>query len=100
MADLPIDDSLLTEMKKIAEREGRTTTEIAEIAIRDFIAFYQQQDEPQTSETRDPFMLIAQAADELGIGSKEGDIAQRSREILNKEFPAYLKRRQASQNNE
>ncbi|MFN8450284.1 MAG: hypothetical protein U0521_17280 [Anaerolineae bacterium] len=39
------------------------------------------------------FLLIAQAADELGEGSKEGDIAERSREILNNDIPEYLMRR-------
>lgn len=40
-----------------------------------------------------PFLIIARAADELGESSKEGNISERSRELLATEIPEYLMRR-------
>ena len=40
-----------------------------------------------------PLLMIAKMADELGLSSGRGDISERSREILDTEFPDYLWRR-------
>lgn len=92
MTDLPISDELFEQLREIAQIEGRSTDEITEALIRDYVASHQAA-ETVSATTRDPFLLIAQAADELGARSESGSIADLSREILTLEFAEYLKRR-------
>ncbi len=92
MTDLPISDELFEQLREIAETEGRSTDEITEALIRDYVTSHKAA-ETMRAATRDPFLLIAQAADELGASSGNGSVADLSREILTLEFAEYLKRR-------
>src|SRR5579871_753225 len=91
MTDFTIPDDLAEQLENIAQRENRPLDEVVEAALRSYAEEHVSTEAP--SEKDDLFLLIAQAADELGEGSKEGDIAERSREILDTEFPEYLMRR-------
>jgi hypothetical protein len=51
-------------------------------------------------ENRDPFLLVAKAAEEAGIQSEHGDVSERSRELLKKDFPDYLTNRLREQGDE
>lgn len=88
MTDFTIPDQLAEKLEDIARRENRPLDKVVEEALQQYASEHLP---PQ--QTRNLLLLIAQAADELGEGSNEGDIAERSREILNNEFPEYLMRR-------
>ena|SRR4051794_2113257 len=89
MTDFTIPDELAEQLENIAQRENRPLDDVVEEALR----HYADEHQPEQPKTRNLLLLIAQAADDLGEGSKEGDIAERSREILNNEIPEYLMRR-------
>lgn len=95
MTDFTISDELAEQLKEIAQRENRSIDEIFEDALREYADTHVEtsvDDEPLT-EAVNGFLAIAQAADELGERSKEGDISERSREILDNDFPEYLMKR-------
>lgn len=92
MISYTIPEQLAEKFENIARRENRPVDEVVEEALQQYADEHPPAplEQPQT---RNLLLLIAQAADELGEGSKEGDIAERSREILNNEIPEYLMRR-------
>jgi hypothetical protein len=48
----------------------------------------------------DPLLIIAEAAEEAGLRSEQGDISARSRELLETDYPGYLMRRMRGQDND
>jgi plasmid stability protein len=88
MTDLPIDDDVIEALRIIAEREGQSTEELANALLRRYVMT--EHSTSRGAAAKDPFLLIAQAADNLGLSSHEGDIAERSREILTEEYASYL----------
>jgi len=93
MTDFSIPDHLAEMLEHIAQSENRPVEEIVEEALQQYASEHLPPSSANQPQTRNLLLLIAQAADELGEGSKEGDIAERSREILNNEIPEYLMRR-------
>ncbi len=93
MTDLPIDDDVIAALRIIAEREGQSAEQLANSLLRRFL-LSQPSDvmatTPPNSATKDPFLLIAQAALKLGLSSEEGDIAERSRDILAQSYADHL----------
>jgi hypothetical protein len=99
MTDLPISEELAVRLRRLAENENRAL----EAVLSDFVSERQHKDE-QTSNVvaadkmvKDPLLLIAQAADDLGDHSESGNIAEFSREVLTLEYAEHLKRRLAEQ---
>jgi predicted transcriptional regulator len=90
---IQISDDLLERLKDIAQNEQKSVEELAASLI-------EQQITPEYDESRDPLLMIARAAEEAGLSSGQDDIAERSREILNTEFPDYLMRRLREQGND
>jgi hypothetical protein len=90
---IQISDDLLERLKDIAQNEQKSVEELAASLIEQQIA-------PEYDESRDPLLMIARAAEEAGLSSGQGDIAERSREILNTEFPDSLMRRLREQDND
>ncbi|MFN8565581.1 MAG: ribbon-helix-helix protein, CopG family [Anaerolineae bacterium] len=93
MTDFTIPDDLAELLNDVARRENRPVDEIVEEALKQYAEEHLPPSASEQPQTRNLLLLIAQAADELGEGSKEGDIAERSREILNNDIPEYLMRR-------
>lgn len=93
MINYTIPDQLAEKFEDITRRENRPVDEIVEEALKQYAEEHLPSPSAEEPQTRNLLLLIAQAADELGEGSKEGDIAERSREILNNEIPEYLMRR-------
>lgn len=102
MATIEIPDDLVKTLNKIAEREGRTVEEIAKSALGQFsdahwIPVAAPEDSETASETNDLFTLVIRAAHELGEGSRQGNVSERSRELLSTDFADYLMRRHRGQ---
>jgi hypothetical protein len=104
MADLPISDEMMEELRRVAEQEGQSTEEIAEAIVKQYVLSrrfpIRGGAAAEDADTRDVFMRIARAADALGVRSERTNISELSREILSLEFPEYLKRRQSGQADE
>lgn len=94
MTQFTIPDDLAELLDDIAHRESLPVDELIEKALRDYATAVELDKSIATERSnRNPLLVIAEAANELGAGSKEGDISQRSREVLNTDFSEYLMRR-------
>jgi hypothetical protein len=93
VSDYVIPERLAEQLENIARLENRSPDEVLEDALQHYATDHSVEITEGQPKTRNLLLLIAQAAEELGEGSKEGDIAERSREILNNDFPEYLMRR-------
>jgi plasmid stability protein len=93
MATVRISESLFKRLQDRAERENRSVDDIAEAILEQQVAYEYRPE-------RDPLLLIAAAAEEAGIHSEKGDIAERSRELLTGEIPDYLRKRLNGQEND
>lgn len=91
VTEFTIPDDLAELLDNIAQRENRSVDELVEEALQQYASEHLFSSEEQRH--KNPFLIIAEAADQLGLGSSERDIAERSREILNYDFPEHLMRR-------
>jgi hypothetical protein len=96
MVTLTFSDELAEQLRELAAREGRSVEDV----VRDMIEHYpparnSDEDKEQEEEEAPPgstaaFIKAALAAD---IHLEDDDLASRSREILDTEFPEYLRQR-------
>lgn len=86
MTHIEISEQVLERLREVAEQQNLAVEEIAETILNEWAQAYI---EPEA----DPLLMIAEAADKLGLRSEEGNIASRSREILNTDYPDDLMRR-------
>lgn len=86
MATLRISESLFKRLQVRAEQENRSVDDIAESILERQVTYEYRPE-------RDPLLLIASAAEEAGISSEKGNLAERSRELLTNEIPDYLRKR-------
>ncbi len=77
MATLKISEALMGRLQDIAERRKRSVEEIAESALEKFA----DSSESRESDYKDPLLMIAEAADELGLSSGRSDISSNFREV-------------------
>lgn len=80
---LQISNDLLAQLQERAAREKKPVEELA-------ITLIWQQIQREYDASRDPLLVIARAAEETGLSSEHGDISERSRELLQTDFPDYL----------
>ena len=98
MTDFSIPDDLADLLDSIAQSENRPVDEVVESVLRRYAItrrFPTKPSQPQNEapESAHPFLVIAQAADQLGESSKLGNVVERSRGILAEDFPEYLMQR-------
>jgi hypothetical protein len=86
MVDLVIriSDDLFAQLEEKALEAQKPVEEVAAALIEQNLDYHYD-------EERDPFLMFAQAADEAGLKSERGDISERSRELLQIDFPDYIK---------
>lgn len=96
MVSLTFSEELAEQLRRLAQREGRSVEEV----VRDMIEHYppahdSNVDKEQGEEETPPGSTAAfiKAALAANIRTGERDVASRSREILDKEFPEYLRQR-------
>jgi metal-responsive CopG/Arc/MetJ family transcriptional regulator len=85
MANVEISQELLEILEDVAKREHRSLSEVVESALKNFAQEHSAQPPNDTTKGY-PLLMIAEAANQLGIGSGEGDISERSRDILKANF--------------
>jgi len=97
MANVEISQELLEILEDVAKREHHSLSEVIENALKNFAL--EHRSPPQNDTTNhDPLQMIAEAAEELGLGSGKGDISERSRDILKANFADDLARRMRNEN--
>lgn len=91
MATFNLEESLARKLREWAARHNRTPEDLLAEWVKAALA----EDEPAQGASASPNALLrmAQRAEELGLSSGHPDISERSREILQEEFPRYLKDR-------
>jgi hypothetical protein len=82
-----ISDDVFAQLEEKALEAQKPVEEVAAALLEENLQYHYD-------ETRDPFLLVAKAAEAAGIQSDHGDIAERSRELLEHGFPDYLTNRQ------
>ena len=81
-----ISDDVFAQLEEKALEEQKPVEEIAAALLEENLQYHYHED-------RDPFLLVAKAAEEAGLHSEHGDISERSRELLQTDFPDYLTHR-------
>jgi len=95
MTSYEIDDEVARTLEEIAQTEDRSVDELVNDVLRHFAktrADHAKISE-STDERHDPddvLLRILEGADELGERSSEGNISERSREILSTDFAIVL----------
>lgn len=103
MANIEISDDLKKDLQRIAQREKRSVEQITASVLEQFRNSHTYptemvlEPEEQEDKSKDLFTLVISAAHRLGEGSRQGNIAERSREILATDFSEYLMRRHRGQ---
>jgi hypothetical protein len=103
MTTIEISKELYKRLESVAKNENRSVDDLVESSLHEYISAHgvnQWDATEDMSVEHDPFLMIARAADTLGDRSVSGDIAERSREILSKDFPEYLADRTSEQKSE
>ena len=97
MANVEISQELLEILEDVAKREYRSLSEVVENALKNFA---QEHRSPPHNDTTngEPLLMIAEAANQLGLGSGKDDISERSRDILKSNFADDLARRMRGEN--
>lgn len=98
MASIEIDHELLRQVRKLAAEENRSVDSVVKTALEQYVLARTYHGTelvlPElTSETRNPLLRIAEGAELLGDLASEDNVSERSRDILNTEFPEYLMNR-------
>jgi vacuolar-type H+-ATPase subunit H len=96
MAELRVAEHLVRQLKEIAEREHRSVDDVVETMIEQYQPSVGEAKE-DTSNEESGLWVLAKTAQELGLSSGQSNISERSREILNTEYPEYLMRRRRGQ---
>jgi len=91
MAAFNLKESLARKLRELAERQHRSPEEVLAELIEESYSVAAQSAEGANREN--PLLKMAEQAEKLGLSSGRSDISERSREILNEEFPRYLKDR-------
>jgi hypothetical protein len=96
MADLILTGKVADKLRDLAERQGRT----AEAVVEEMIQHYPPAQEVEATEEqqgKEPRpgsgTALLKSALAANIRTRNSDTAARSREILDKEFPEYLRQR-------
>src|SRR5262245_1308415 len=92
MATLVIDDAIARQLQDIAGCENRSIDEILASLLARYTANRAESEESPPN----LLLMLAEAAEKLGLRSGREDISSRSREILNTEWPDYLRHRRDS----
>lgn len=88
MSDLIINDPLAQRLRSLAEREHRSVDEVLETLLDQYPA-----DQDQNEEDDNPLLTMLRLAEAAKLTFTENDVVDRSREILNTEYPDYLLKR-------
>jgi plasmid stability protein len=91
MATFNLEESLARRLRAWAARQHRSPEEILTEWVEERLSADEQSSYAEA--TQNPLLRMAQRAEELGLSSGRSDISERSREILNEEYPRYLKAR-------
>ncbi len=98
MTTIEIDPHLMHLLQDVAKRENRDLDEVIQTTLHHFAMARAYQGvsavepEPETK-IKDVFRLVAEAADKLGETSDHINFSERSRDLLNTDYPEYLMRR-------
>ena len=95
MVDLVIriSENVFAQLEEKALEAQKPVEEVAAALIEQNLEYHY-------NEEHDPFLLFAKAADEAGLQSQHGDISERSRDLLQTEFPDYLTNRLREQDSD
>ncbi len=85
MVAINIPDKLVRQLTEIAHKENRSLDEVVSSILEEHVTQVVEDVRPGSPEA---FIKYALAAD---IHTGEADVADRSREILDREFPAHLR---------
>jgi hypothetical protein len=87
MVTIQISESLAQQPEAIARQENRSVDDVAADILEHHLSDVTTDEPPGT------LAALIQAAKEAGLHSGYTDTAERSREILNQEYPKYLSRK-------
>ncbi len=96
MVNLTFSDDVAEQLRELAAREGRSVDDVVRDMMKQYLPARETNGSEEQEEAEAPpgstaaFIKAALAAN---IRTGERDIASRSREILDKEFPEYLRQR-------